>query len=245
MTKRKSPVIVDMTIDDSSNDEQMCPLVESSDEQPTGRHDGDEPDDNTDDDDNDAFEQFMKSGFKASRARDTKMRRQGDKLRKQMTQLVAEMSNIVTELNPQAAHQTKLAGTGDPDMKPAPTPRPLPQTTDDTYHLTPLQQKYLQDELEHQRDEMRIDLVDIANYYPYHNRVDLVEIGSDSNSTLGQELISRNANVERWSRQEINLATEEGFQEAARRLREVRPHHLVLTLRSFPFRRRNRPQAIR
>ena len=42
-------------------------------------------------------------------------------------------------------------------------------------------------------------------------------------------MLSRSAHVERWNRQEFNLATEEGYQKATSRLRDVRPHHLLLT----------------
>ena len=84
-----------------------------------------------------------------------------------MTELVTHMTTLVAELDPTTTRPTKplppsktkqktnsgdpglkpafvlqTTGTGDPDMKLAPTPRPSPQTMNDTYHLTPTQQQY-------------------------------------------------------------------------------------------------------
>ena len=66
-------------------------------------------------------------------------------------------------------------------------------------------------------------------------KMDLVEAFCSPNSMMTHTAQTAGLNAERWTKDDFDLETEEGYQAAEQRLRELRPRRLWLSPECGPF----------
>ena len=65
--------------------------------------------------------------------------------------------------------------------------------------------------------------------------MDLIEVFCSTNSMMTQTAQKAGLNAERWTKDDFDLETEEGYQAAEQRLRELRPRRLWISPECGPF----------
>ena len=77
--------------------------------------------------------------------------------------------------------------------------------------------------------------MDVAMLLDHHGDTDLVEAFCSPDSMLTKTALASGLSCERWTHQDYDLATEEGYLAAEQRLRELRPKRLWLSPECGPF----------
>ena len=110
---------------------------------------------------------------------------------------------------------------------------PVPPTpTSDLVSLSPSKAKWIHRERHNFQKAVTTDIAMLLNH---HGMTDLVAVSWTPNSGLAGIASAAGLITERWTKEDYDLSTEQGYIQAEQRLRSLRPKRIWLSPESEPF----------